>query len=51
MVKKTIKLVGITYDGKIFFDTLPVAKFTPPKEEFIKGSAKISELQIDDRKM
>jgi hypothetical protein len=45
--EKAIKLVSITANGTTINETPPVKPTTPPKEEFLNGSGKISELQKD----
>jgi len=45
--EKAIKLVSITANGTTINETPPVKPATPPKEEFLNGSGKISELQKD----
>ena len=45
--EKEIKLVSITANGTTINETPPVKPATPPAQEFINGSGKISELQKD----
>lgn len=47
--EKEIKLVGIIFDGKNIYDSLPVVIDSPSAEEFINSSGKISELQKDKK--